>query len=96
MIRIQVHIVEACTAHQNQFYPLLVKDIYSPGADIGAHKGAHGVKPLGQGCRPGIQVGFCVLLVTRGIMEQECSTLLKTFFADLRERNKMEKEKRSV
>ena len=35
-------------------------------------------------------------LVTRGIMEQECSTLLKTFFADLRERNKMEKEKRSV
>ena len=38
-----------------------MKDIYSPGADIGAHKGAHGVKPLGQGCRPGIQVGFCVL-----------------------------------
>lgn len=35
-------------------------------------------------------------LVTRGIMEQECSALLKTFFADLRERNKMEKEKRSV
>ena len=30
--------------------------------------------------------------VTRGILEQECSDLLKTFFAELRIRNKAEKE----
>lgn len=33
-------------------------------------------------------------LVTRGILEQECAGLLKDFFAGLRERNKLEKEKR--
>lgn len=32
--------------------------------------------------------------VTRGVLEQECSDMLKTFFAELRERNKQEKEKR--
>ena len=32
--------------------------------------------------------------VTRGVLEQECSTMLKAFFADLRERNKAEKERR--
>ena len=32
--------------------------------------------------------------VTRGVLEQECSTMLKAFFADLRERNRAEKEKR--
>ncbi len=32
--------------------------------------------------------------VTRGIMEQECSDILKVFFAGLRERNKREKGKR--
>ncbi len=30
--------------------------------------------------------------VTRGVMEQECSEMLKTFFAELRIRNKAEKE----
>lgn len=30
--------------------------------------------------------------VTRGVMEQECSGMLKTFFAELRVRNKAEKE----
>ena len=30
-------------------------------------------------------------LVTRGILEQECADLLKSFFTDLRERNKREK-----
>ena len=30
--------------------------------------------------------------VTKGIMEQECSNMLKTFFVELRERNKLEKE----
>ena len=35
--------------------------------------------------------------VVRGVMEQECSDMLKTFFADLRIRNKTEKEqKRSL
>jgi tRNA(adenine34) deaminase len=29
--------------------------------------------------------------VTRGILEQECSELLKLFFTELRERNKLEK-----
>ena len=29
--------------------------------------------------------------VTRGVLEQECSGMLKAFFADLRERNKAEK-----
>ena len=32
--------------------------------------------------------------VTRGVLEQECSDILKTFFTGLRERNKIEKEKR--
>lgn len=32
--------------------------------------------------------------VARGVLEQECSSLLKTFFADLRERNRREKERR--
>lgn len=32
--------------------------------------------------------------VTRGVLEQECSDMLKTFFAELRERNKLEKEER--
>lgn len=32
--------------------------------------------------------------VVRGVLEQECSSLLKTFFADLRERNRREKERR--
>jgi len=30
--------------------------------------------------------------VTKGVMEQECSDMLKTFFAELRVRNKLEKE----
>ena len=33
-------------------------------------------------------------LVTRGVMEAECSGLLKTFFTQLREKNKLEKQKR--
>lgn len=32
--------------------------------------------------------------VTRGILEQECSDILKVFFTELRERNKREKEER--
>lgn len=32
--------------------------------------------------------------VTRGVLEQECSDMLKIFFAELRERNKLEKEAR--
>lgn len=32
--------------------------------------------------------------VTRGVMEQECSDILKVFFTGLRERNKREKEER--
>ena len=32
--------------------------------------------------------------VTRGILEQECSNMLKTFFTELRKRNKAEKEAR--
>ena len=31
---------------------------------------------------------------TRGVLEEECSSLLKLFFADLRERNRKEKEER--
>lgn len=34
--------------------------------------------------------------VTRGILEQECSNLLKLFFTDLRERNKLEKVARNT
>ena len=34
------------------------------------------------------------VMVSRGILEQECSEMLKTFFAELRERNKKEKEER--
>ena len=30
--------------------------------------------------------------VTKGVMEQECSDMLKTFFVELRARNKLEKE----
>ena len=30
--------------------------------------------------------------VSRGILEQECSDILKLFFSELRERNKREKE----
>ena len=33
-------------------------------------------------------------VVTRVVLEQECSAMLKTFFANLRARNKLEKEKR--
>ena len=33
-------------------------------------------------------------LVTRGVLEQECAEILKDFFAGLRERNKLEKERR--
>ena len=32
--------------------------------------------------------------VSRGILEEECSTILKQFFTELRERNKKEKEAR--
>lgn len=32
--------------------------------------------------------------VTRGVLEQECSQILKRFFTELRERNRAEKEKR--
>lgn len=32
--------------------------------------------------------------VTRGVLEEECSALLKTFFVQLRERNRQEKELR--
>ncbi len=32
------------------------------------------------------------VLVARGVLEQECSDMLKTFFVELRERNKLEKE----
>lgn len=35
------------------------------------------------------------VVVTRGILEQECSEMLKTFFAELRIRNKAEKEARA-
>ncbi len=34
--------------------------------------------------------------VTRGILEEECSEMLKTFFAQLRARNKAEKELRKL
>lgn len=34
--------------------------------------------------------------VTRGILEQECSDLLRLFFMELRERNKREKEQRKM
>ena len=34
--------------------------------------------------------------VTRGVLEQECSEMLKTFFAELRVRNKAEKEARKL
>ena len=34
--------------------------------------------------------------VTRGVLEQACSEMLKRFFADLRERNKAEKERRRL
>ena len=33
-------------------------------------------------------------VVTRGVLEQECSDMLKLFFTELRERNKREKEER--
>ena len=32
--------------------------------------------------------------VTRGVLEEKCSEILKNFFSNLRERNKLEKEKR--
>ena len=32
--------------------------------------------------------------VIRGVLEEECSQMLKTFFAGLRERNRLEKERR--
>lgn len=32
---------------------------------------------------------------TRGVLEQECSDMLKTFFVELRERNKLEKQART-
>lgn len=34
--------------------------------------------------------------VTRGVLEQECSDMLKTFFSELRIRNKAEKEMRNL
>lgn len=34
--------------------------------------------------------------VMRGVLEQECSDMLKNFFAELRERNKQEKEARKT
>lgn len=34
--------------------------------------------------------------VNRGVMEQECSDMLKLFFTELRQRNKAEKEARSL
>jgi tRNA(adenine34) deaminase len=34
--------------------------------------------------------------VSRGILEQECSDILKLFFTELRERNKREKELRKL
>ena len=34
--------------------------------------------------------------VTRGVLEQECSKMLKTFFAELRVRNKAEKEAKKL
>ena len=34
--------------------------------------------------------------VTRGVMEQECSEMLKTFFAELRIRNKAEKKEKAA
>ena len=34
--------------------------------------------------------------VTRGVLEQECSDMLKTFFSELRIRNKAEKEARKA
>ena len=34
--------------------------------------------------------------VTRGVLEQECSEMLKTFFVELRARNKQEKEARKA
>ena len=34
------------------------------------------------------------VMVSRGLLEQECSEMLKTFFTELRERNKREKEER--
>jgi len=33
--------------------------------------------------------------VTRGVLENECSDMLKKFFVELRERNKLEKEEKS-
>lgn len=36
------------------------------------------------------------VLVTRGVLEQECSNMLKTFFSELRIRNKTEKESRKI
>lgn len=34
--------------------------------------------------------------VSRGVLEQECSDMLKTFFVELRERNKAEKEAKKL
>lgn len=34
--------------------------------------------------------------VSRGVLEQECSNMLKTFFVELRERNKLEKEAKKL
>ena len=34
--------------------------------------------------------------VTRGVLEEECSLMLKTFFTELRERNKQEKAARKA
>lgn len=36
------------------------------------------------------------VLVTRGVLEQECSSMLKTFFSELRIRNKAERESRKT
>ena len=36
------------------------------------------------------------VLVTRGVLEQECSSMLKTFFSELRIRNKTERGSRKI
>lgn len=36
------------------------------------------------------------VLVTRGVLEQECSSMLKTFFSELRIRNKAERGSRKI
>ncbi len=58
---VQIHVVEAGAAHQDQPHISGVQDFHGPRADIGADKGAHGIEAFRQGGGPGIQVGFGVL-----------------------------------